>query len=228
MRSVGQAVLWGVPSLLAGAFPSPLWGGVRGGGNPDVGCSAIPPSLSLPHTGGRGRQTGRPRFTCDQRLVGGKVDAPYIARFAERSGKLGRGGIVQEEPRAAVGEDGRELRGGLAPVERHQDRGRLAAGEQHLEKGRRVVAEDRDPLAGGDAEPLECRRTTLGAIVEGGEGEAPAAVRLLEGDRLGRQLGTLGGEIENGVHGARAIPDLCRNILTSLPQSAHAARNPIS
>jgi cbb3-type cytochrome oxidase subunit 3 len=29
--------------------PSPLWGGVRG---PDLGCSAIPPTLSLPHKGG--------------------------------------------------------------------------------------------------------------------------------------------------------------------------------
>ena len=33
-------------------FPSPLWGGVRGGGNHDSRCSAIPPSLSLPHKGG--------------------------------------------------------------------------------------------------------------------------------------------------------------------------------
>jgi hypothetical protein len=34
-------------------FPSPLWGGVRGGGNPDDNRSAIPPTLSLPHEGGR-------------------------------------------------------------------------------------------------------------------------------------------------------------------------------
>ena len=33
-------------------FPSPLWGGVRGGGKPDGKRSAIPPSLSLPHKGG--------------------------------------------------------------------------------------------------------------------------------------------------------------------------------
>ena len=32
--------------------PSPLWGGVRGGGNPDGKGSAIPPSLSRPHEGG--------------------------------------------------------------------------------------------------------------------------------------------------------------------------------
>ncbi len=32
--------------------PSPLWGGVRGGGNPYRRCSAIPPSLTLPHKGG--------------------------------------------------------------------------------------------------------------------------------------------------------------------------------
>ncbi len=32
-------------------FPSPLRG-VNGGGNPDRRCSAIPPSLSLPHEGG--------------------------------------------------------------------------------------------------------------------------------------------------------------------------------
>ena len=36
----------------SGLFPSPLWGGVRGGGNPDGKRSAIPPSLSLPHKGG--------------------------------------------------------------------------------------------------------------------------------------------------------------------------------
>ncbi len=34
--------------------PSPLWGGARGGGNPDDRGSAIPPSLSLPHKGGGG------------------------------------------------------------------------------------------------------------------------------------------------------------------------------
>ena len=33
-------------------FPSPLWGGVRGGGNPDDDRCAVPPSLSLPHEGG--------------------------------------------------------------------------------------------------------------------------------------------------------------------------------
>jgi hypothetical protein len=39
--------------------PSPLWGGVRGGGKPSVSwfdlthyLSAIPPILSLPHKGG--------------------------------------------------------------------------------------------------------------------------------------------------------------------------------
>jgi hypothetical protein len=32
------------------AFPSPLWGGVRGGGIPEP--SWFPPSLSLPHMGG--------------------------------------------------------------------------------------------------------------------------------------------------------------------------------
>jgi len=33
-------------------FPSPLWGGDRGGGSPEPKCSAIPPSLTLPHEGG--------------------------------------------------------------------------------------------------------------------------------------------------------------------------------
>src|SRR5581483_7188598 len=33
-------------------FPSPSWGGVRGGGNPSGQGSAIPPSLPLPHEGG--------------------------------------------------------------------------------------------------------------------------------------------------------------------------------
>jgi hypothetical protein len=39
-------------AALTTEFPSPLWGGVRGGGNPDGRRSAIPPSLSLPHKGG--------------------------------------------------------------------------------------------------------------------------------------------------------------------------------
>jgi H+-translocating NAD(P) transhydrogenase subunit alpha len=33
-------------------FPSPWWGGARGGGNPGLSRSAIPPSLTLPHKGG--------------------------------------------------------------------------------------------------------------------------------------------------------------------------------
>ena len=39
--------------IIARFFPSPLWGGVRGGGNTGSSCSAIPPSLSLRHKGGR-------------------------------------------------------------------------------------------------------------------------------------------------------------------------------
>ena len=37
------------PLPLRDVSPSPLWGGVRGGGNPDISGSAIPPSLSLRH-----------------------------------------------------------------------------------------------------------------------------------------------------------------------------------
>ncbi len=33
------------------AFPSPWWGGVRGGGSPNRQCSPIPPSPALPHEG---------------------------------------------------------------------------------------------------------------------------------------------------------------------------------
>jgi cbb3-type cytochrome oxidase subunit 3 len=40
------------PPKNATGFPSPLWGGARGGGTPDLRCSAIPPTLSLPHKGG--------------------------------------------------------------------------------------------------------------------------------------------------------------------------------
>jgi hypothetical protein len=36
----------------AARFPSPLGGGARGGGSHNRYCSAIPPSLSLPHEGG--------------------------------------------------------------------------------------------------------------------------------------------------------------------------------
>jgi hypothetical protein len=41
-----------IAKIAARLFPSPLWGGARGGGKPDSNCSAIPPSLSLPHKGG--------------------------------------------------------------------------------------------------------------------------------------------------------------------------------
>jgi uncharacterized protein (DUF934 family) len=41
-----------MPDGLRDLSPSPLWGGARGGGNPSLQCSAIPPSLSLPHKGG--------------------------------------------------------------------------------------------------------------------------------------------------------------------------------
>jgi phosphopantothenoylcysteine decarboxylase / phosphopantothenate---cysteine ligase len=48
-----------VPQLLEAisqllAFPSPLWGGDRGGGSPDDRGSAIPPSPTLPHKWGGG------------------------------------------------------------------------------------------------------------------------------------------------------------------------------
>src|SRR5262245_43629247 len=33
-------------------FPSPLWGGARGGGTPDLRGLGVPPTLSLPHKGG--------------------------------------------------------------------------------------------------------------------------------------------------------------------------------
>ncbi len=49
--SVAEAVLRDGDGC-RGAFPSPWWGGARGGGNPDGRRSAIPPSLSLPHEGG--------------------------------------------------------------------------------------------------------------------------------------------------------------------------------
>jgi uncharacterized protein (DUF934 family) len=40
------------PLPLRDVSPSPLRGGVRGGGNPNDRCSATAPSLSLPHEGG--------------------------------------------------------------------------------------------------------------------------------------------------------------------------------
>ena len=66
LRDLSPSPLWGgvrgggnphlrcsaIPPSDRNPSPSPLWGGVRGGGNPDDQCSAIPPSLSLPHEGG--------------------------------------------------------------------------------------------------------------------------------------------------------------------------------
>jgi hypothetical protein len=52
-------LLEAIQGLLASPSPScrrrvfdTTWGGDRGGGNPHIRCSAIPPSLTLPHKGG--------------------------------------------------------------------------------------------------------------------------------------------------------------------------------
>ena len=50
--ATGVRLVEHVGAARATGSPSPLWGGVRGGGNPDDHRSAIPPSLSLPHKGG--------------------------------------------------------------------------------------------------------------------------------------------------------------------------------
>jgi len=64
-----EASLAASPLHLRDVSPSPLWGGVRGGGNPDVGCSAIPPSLSLPHEGG-GDAVATPAIPSDRDPAG--------------------------------------------------------------------------------------------------------------------------------------------------------------
>ena len=50
--AVAIAAATSAADTIANASPSPLWGGVRGGGHPADHGSAIPPSLSLPHKGG--------------------------------------------------------------------------------------------------------------------------------------------------------------------------------
>jgi acyl-CoA dehydrogenase len=50
--AVAVAAASSAADAITTGFPSPLWGGARGGGNPDGQRSAIPPSLSLPHEGG--------------------------------------------------------------------------------------------------------------------------------------------------------------------------------
>jgi hypothetical protein len=42
--------------------PSPLWGGVRGGGNPDIRCFGIPPLPASPIRGEKKRAAGRTAF----------------------------------------------------------------------------------------------------------------------------------------------------------------------
>ena len=178
------------------------------------GVEQIPDAVRRP--GGVAR--GRGRRLGDQRLA--RVEGDEAQHRADLTSALrevrGRR-IVQEQLRAAVGEDGRQLRRRLAPVERHQDRAGLAAGEQHLEERRRVVAQDGDALAGGDAHPLQRRRAALGPVVEGGEGD-PAARRPPPRTRSasGDELGALGREIEHGVH-ALASPDpLCPRALDKM------------
>src|SRR5581483_4017575 len=80
----------GPPSPRA-SFPSPMWGGVRGGGNPDICRSGIPPSLSLPHKGG-GNCAWRGEETCcavrlGLRLVGGLAEEMTEATVLKARGQ---------------------------------------------------------------------------------------------------------------------------------------------
>jgi rhodanese-related sulfurtransferase len=69
-----------------GAFGEPegLWGGVRGGGNPDGNRPAIPPSLSLPHEGG-GDAEARARKLAERHGVAFVAPAEVEAWLAEPS-----------------------------------------------------------------------------------------------------------------------------------------------
>ena len=125
---------------------------------------------------------------------------PHAACAAERSGKLGGGGIVQEEAGAAVGEDGRQLRGSLAPVERHQDALALPQANSTSKKvgelwQRMATRSPRaTPSRSSAAAPRSARSLNAAKVRR-----RPVSY-LLEGDRLRRQLGALGGEIESNLH----------------------------
>ena len=79
------------PCPLRDRSPSPLWGGVRGGGNPDRRCSAIPPSLSLPHiVGACLRHDGGG----DARGRGGEKRRARLGKAAGRTPGLRRAGCA--------------------------------------------------------------------------------------------------------------------------------------
>ena len=69
-------------------FPSPLWGGVRGGGSPNGQRSAIPPSLSLPHEGG-GDDKGTVALFRDLLALGRREQAHIAQAFPEVSRRVG-------------------------------------------------------------------------------------------------------------------------------------------
>ena len=155
------------------------------GGEPRPLPLQLRPGPVPPPQGGRGRRADGSHLFGKQRLILGEREQANIARSRQQGRKFGSRGIVEENPRAAVGKDGRQLYRGLAPVERHQDRAGLAAREQQLEERRRVVREDGHALARRDTDPLERRRTPLGPVVEGRERDPAAGIGLLESNGVG-------------------------------------------
>ena len=204
MRSVGQAVLR-VPSPIAPAGVSSTRRGEGSGGGDCRTCTGrAPPPLPLPHEG-----EGNPRSALSSASAKSNRAAHRPLCRARRPGRRWRhraGGGARRSRRGWASSS--------AGVWRQLSGTRMVAAlpqaNSTSKKVGAVVAEDGDALAGGDAEPLQRRGAALGAIVEGGEGQPPACVDLLEGDRLRRQLGALGGEIEHGAHLERSnLPSRC-------------------
>jgi hypothetical protein len=125
--------------------------------------------------------------------------------------------VMEKQARFAVGDQSVELGRRHPPVERHQHRAQFGAAQQDFEEGDAVAAQDRDPVAGGDAPRRHQSGGCGGASVEFGIIAHAARRDLLDRHRARRQRRALGDEIGHvGDHGARVLnPSDTRSIASS-------------
>ena len=114
-------------------------------------------------------------------------------------GKILRG---DEQPGAAVGHDIVDLGGGEARADRGVDQARALRAPADLEEARIVLEEDRDMVAGLEAQRAEELRDAVGLLVELAIGHRLAAA----GHDVGRLVG-IGAGVMIGMHGGRIRAD---------------------
>ena len=103
--------------------------------------------------------------------------------------------VVDQEARAAVGEDGGNLVRGEPRAQWHQDAGSLAGGEEEVEELHPVVREECHPVAGNDTQPPQGERGARRALVELAIRQAQSRLDDDQGRGVGGQPGALAQDV---------------------------------